>query len=145
MSTPIHRNDLDRRMQAWRMYYIERRSSAFIAEQFGVTRQSVHNWLKSLGGDIRTGPDETEAIYRDRIAATLGDADMLCASCGIIADRHPSGLCASCRGDIETEHDQEVRAELEMFSSAAFMDNPRNIGRFDRRTTDCIKGVIPVW
>ena len=145
MGERIRHDELDRRMEAWRMYYIDRRSSATIAEHFGVTRQSVHNWLKSLGGDIRTGPDENEAVYRDRIAATLGDADMLCAGCGIIAERHPSGLCASCRGDIETEHDQEVRAELEMFSSAAFLNNPRNIGRFDRSKVDVIKRVIPVW
>ena len=130
-------------MEAWRMYYVQRKPTTAIAEHFGVSRQSIRNWIVSLGGQLMD--DEHDRAFREKIAVTLGDTEMLCSACDIIAEKHDSGLCPSCRGDVESEHDQEIRAELEMFSSAAFMNNPRNIGRFDRSKVDGLRGVIPVW
>ena len=143
MSKPIHRDELDRRMEAWRMYYVQRKPTRAIAEHFGVSRQSVRNWIVSLGGEL--ADDEHARAFRDKIAVTLPEGAMLCSACDIIAETHESGLCPSCRGDVESERDQEIRAELELFSDSAFLNNPRNIGRFDRSEVDCIQGVIPVW
>jgi hypothetical protein len=130
-------------MEAWSMYYAQGMPTTQIARHFGVSRQSIRNWIVSLGGELTD--DEHDRAFRAKVIASLPAGTMLCSACDIIAPAHESGLCPDCRGDAESEHDMEVRAELEMFSSAAFMDNPRNIGRFDPRTTDCIKGVIPVW
>ena len=54
-----------------------------------------------------------------------------------------TGVCGMCQGENERETERE--AELALFSGEAFFSNARNIVRFDPRTTDCIKGVIPVW
>lgn len=143
MSTPIHRDELDRRMEAWSMYYAGGMPTTRIAEHFGVSRQSIRNWIVSLGGEI--ADDEHDRAFRAKIIATLPAGTMLCAACDIIAEKHDSGLCPSCRGDVESEHDQEIRAELEMFSSAAFLSNTRNIGRYDAHKVRSIRGVIPVW
>jgi hypothetical protein len=130
-------------MEAWRMYYVQRKPTTAIAAHFGVSRQSVRNWIVSLGGEI--ADDEHDRAFRAKIIATLPAGTMLCGACGIIADTHDSGLCPSCRGDVESERDQELRAELELFSDAAFLDNPRNVGRFDASKAHGIKGVIPRW
>jgi len=141
MSKPIHRDELDRRMEAWRMYYVQRKPTRAIAEHFGVSRQSVRNWIVSLGGEL--ADDEHARAFRDKIAVTLPEGAMLCSACDIIAETHESGLCPSCRGDVESERDQEIRAELELFSDSAFLNNPRNIGRYDPAKVGHIRGVIP--
>jgi hypothetical protein len=130
-------------MEAWRMYYVQRKPTTAIAEHFGVSRQSIRNWIVSLGGQLMD--DEHDRAFREKIAVTLPAGTMLCQACDIIAERDESGLCPSCRGDVESEHEQEIRAEIELFSDAAFLNNPRNIGRFNPATIDCIRGVIPTW
>lgn len=141
MSTPIHRDELDKHMEAWRMYYVDKRPTSAIAAHFGVSGQSIRNWLTALGGVI--DDDEQQRVFRDKIAASLIDGEMLCAACDIICETHETGLCPSCQGERERETERE--AELALFSDAAFLDNPRNIGRFDPKKVGSVRGVRAVW
>ena len=65
--------------------------------------------------------------------------------CGAVLepDELASGVCEMCAGDAERV--TEIEAEMELFSNAAFFNNPRNIGRFKRSEVDCIQGAIPIW
>ena len=65
--------------------------------------------------------------------------------CGMVLEGEEliTGVCGMCQG--ERERETELEAELALFSTSAFLDNPRNIKRFDPWKTDCIRGVIPVW
>ena len=141
--TILKRDELDRHMEAWHMYYVDKVPTVAIAAHFHVSRQSIRNWLTGLGGEERGLDEEMRIVYRAKIQAALGDTEMLCDECDIICETDASGLCASCRG--ETERNLERNAELELFSDAAFFSNPRNIGRFNRSEVDFIQGVIPVW
>ena len=66
-------------------------------------------------------------------------------ACGLLLeewDLEP-GMCANCRGDVERE--TELEAEMALFSTSAFLDNPRNIGRFDGNVYKSRAASLPIW
>jgi hypothetical protein len=136
MSTPITRDELDRRMEAWALYFDEDEpwSLERIAKQMHTRHETVREWITSLGGTIRP-PHVNSAMTntvreRDRRAAKLKDGEAIC-HCGLIYMETGDGQCPSCAGDNEQETERE--AEEALFSGSAFINNRRNIGRFDPR------------
>lgn len=115
MGEMISREQLDKRMLAWQMYYVGGQATSTIARHFGVSRQSIRYWITSLGGEI--GDDEAQRAFKDRIRATLPEGAMLCAECEIITDADPSGLCADCRQEREDldEHAAEMDFDAHWF------------------------------
>ena len=100
----------------------------------------IRKWLEDLGVTIRTRSEAMTLVAERKLLENV-PAGMARCACGLLmpAGAEQCDICAA--GEQETER----QAEEALFSGEAFFSNPRNIGRFDPRTTDCIKGVIPVW
>lgn len=110
--TVLTREQLDRHMEAWRLYYHENRSTAVIGAHFGVSPRSVSNWIKALGGELRGGKsaeskaiqrDNNEALQYDKRLAALPPGMTLCLECGIICAEDETGLCPEHRDGVERQ------------------------------------------
>ena len=128
----VSRTDLDRHMAALRRYR-EKASLATIAREMGVDDRTVRNWLTALGEPIR--------YHGGKQRYEIADGEMRCTECGMLAEAHPSGLCPLCRGE-EEEYADEWEAEQDVCSASAFLNNRRNIGRFDRRLLSRQRGTL---
>lgn len=125
MGKLLTRGELDRRMGAWHMFYVERRGTGAIGERYGVTSRTIRTWLTDLGAQI-TEPELQERAARDRLLNRLPPGQTLCRACDVIMPVHESGLCEDCRG--EEPYMDEMAAELEFESG--WME--RNLVRVDR-------------
>ena len=135
-------------MEAYRLYYDEDKpwSLVRLGTKYHVAHETVRKWITSLGGTIRP-PSINNAMINSarelaKREAKLEPGEAIC-HCGLIYFGDGSGQCPTCNGDTERETERE--AELALFSSAAFLDNPRNIGRFDPKKVDSVRGVRAVW
>jgi hypothetical protein len=111
VSELLNREQLDRRMAAWEMYYIEHMATTTIARHFKVSRQSIRNWIVSLGGEL--GDDDIQRAMRDRVRANLAAGQMLCRECDVITPAHDSGLCPACRGEENADDERSAWLEFE--------------------------------
>jgi hypothetical protein len=133
-------------MEAWALYFDEESpwSLERIAREYHVRHETVKAWIIGLGGTIRPAHINATAVNtvreRDKRMAKLKPGEAIC-HCGLIYFEDGSGQCPSCNGDTERETERE--AEEALFSSAAFLGNPRNIGRYDPAKVGRIMGVIP--
>jgi hypothetical protein len=149
--TQLRRSELDQHMHAFLLYRDEGWTLDGIGKLYHVEGKRIRGWITDLGGEIRKAgghkPTNTAALVQamhDRRENALPEGKMLCLCCDVIADSHDSGMCPECRGE-ESERETEMQAECALFSDAAFLDNRRNLGRFDPAVYQNKKGVIPIW
>jgi hypothetical protein len=149
--TQLRRSELDQHMHAFLLYRDEGWTLDGIGKLYHVDPKNVRTWITGLGGEIRKGgghkPGNTAALVQamhDRREDALPEGKMLCACCDVIADSDDSGLCPDCRGE-ESERETEIQAECALFSDSAFLDNRRNVGRFDPALYHNTRTVIPIW
>jgi len=131
---------LSRNEELVRLYVDEEWSLVDLAKHYHCHHSVVNHWLQDLGVTLRTRGEAAEIAAERRAMATTQEGMVRCA-CGILI---PAGQtqCELCAG---IERETERQAEEALFSSAAFLGNPRNIGRYDPATVGHITGVIPRW
>ena len=131
---------LSRNEELVRLYVDEEWSLVDLAKHYHCHHSVVNHWLQDLGVTIRTRSEAMELVAERKLLENVPDGMARCA-CGLLmpAGAEQCDICAA--GERETER----QAEEALFSSAAFLGNPRNIGRYDPSKVDCIRGVIPVW
>lgn len=131
MSATLSRNEEVVRL------YEEGASETELARRYHCHHGVIRKWLNDLGVTLRTR-SEAMALVAERKLFENVPAGMARCACGILI---PAGTtqCELCAG---IERETERQAEEALFSSAAFLGNPRNIGRYDPSQVSCIKGVI---
>ena len=88
---------------------------------------------------------EARGVLLPRSYAQPVNDDRPKCACGLLLEEWDleSGMCANCRGDVERE--TERQAEEALFSGAAFLSNPRNIGRYDASKYQSRAASLPIW
>ena len=118
MGIPIHRDELDRRMEAWALYYDEDHpwSLVRLGTKYHVAHETVRKWITSLGGTIRPPSINNAAINSARELAKreakLKEGEAIC-HCGLIYLEDGSGQCPSCNGEYEHENEHAAWLEFE--------------------------------
>jgi hypothetical protein len=93
----LNREQLDRRMAAWEMYYIEHMATTTIARHFKVSRQSIPQLIVSLGGEL--GDDDIQRAMRDRGARQSRCGPDAVRECDVITPAHDSDCARRVVGE----------------------------------------------
>jgi hypothetical protein len=120
--------------------YEEGASETELGRRYHCHHGVIRGWLEDLGVHIRTRSEAMTLVAERKMLENV-PAGMARCACGLLM---PAGAeqCDICAAG---EHETERQAEEALFSSAAFLGNPRNIGRYDPAKVRCITGVIPRW